>query len=166
MQVFCIEYGKPRDLKISRSLCPPAACAGHHSRGDGCLKETSWQDLWIMEKGAQASGFWAGLMTPLKGCTGAPSSWRTEACGRDTLEQGEKNCSSVGRTHTGEFHGGLSPLWRIPCWRKGKKEKLAAEKSYMMNWLYSQLSALLGGGEKIRDEAKLRKEEDMGGRWC
>lgn len=114
----------------------------------------------------RTSSLWAGLMIPLKGCTGAPSSWRTEACGRDTLEQVVKNCSPVGRTHTGEFHGGLSLLWTIPCWRKRKKEKVEAEKNYMMSWLYSQLPALLGGGEKIRDEAKLRKEEDMEGRQC
>lgn len=75
-----------------------------------------------------------------------------------------KNCSPVGRTHTGEFHGGLSPLGRIPCWRKGKKEKVAAEKKIHDELTVFPAPCTTEGGEKTKDEAKLRKEEDTEGR--
>lgn len=113
--------------------CAPVVCGGPrwsrhplgtpgdpHAEAGGCPKETgtlweacaggcSWQDLWIMERAAQAE--WS--MSAARTCdpTGNPR-WSSlflkdcTLCMGPVLEQWVHRLQPMGRTHVGDVHGG------------------------------------------------------------
>ena len=115
------------------SRYPPAAHGGPHARSGGCLKEavTPWGILRWSRLPAGPADPWREEPTLEQVCWqglwphGGPTLEQPVPEGLHPVEgiysgvvHGELQL--VGRTHTGEVHGGLSPVGGTPHWSRGR----------------------------------------------